>query len=1014
MKPSYQGNAKPYAVALFHAADAEQVMPLLEEIDRHGLNLSYQNASAVRKNVIKRACAVIAFLTAQSGADQKMERAILLAKAMDVPLVCVKLDQAPLTESLNHLLYTSNIIFAERYQTPALLSERILTAESLIDPKVTPAQIEAARLMALLTMAGALVVVAVAGLLIFQAFTKKAEPEPPDIAGILSSGMTEEDLQEIRTLILVGDTMIDANELRNYRDWSEAVSKMEIDGETVWSIDGEQIARGTATDISLIGRMSKLEDLILLNQSVTDISPLQSLTRLSYVEFVDCPVESLEALSGMTVLRGISLEKTQVTSLKPLESCTNLDYFSCNNEHFTSLDGLGIPALREITLSSADGISDLDALSACSGLVSFNISGATQLKDISGLAGCEALTYLTIYDAEDLHGCEALTNLTGIREVYLGDIGITDLSPLQNSRGLMKLDLENVPIRSLAWTAGMDQLHYVKMHGTNMRSMDFLKNLGVDAMELHFSGDFSDYSGLAAIPYYSYMHLNPKNQNLGAVLPYIVNATFSRLQLYDCNGIDFATLPQNINVLQITKGNLSSLEGISILPKMNTLHLEEMSRLSSLSGLAECQELTRITIQNCIRLTDYEALYQKPYALIALLDLSTAPDLSRLQISGQGDLTLERMTCIGDIGPLSACQTEIGTLRLKDMDSLYDLSPIQKINVNELIVSPELEEQAQILMEEGAITTYYVEYPEDELWVEEEQNFSLLSLAELDTLPDVLLQRVKELNVVGDCVLDTESQGWTDQWENNEEFFFVVDYASGATTPVGPGIVSEIGSIGKLTNLQILLLHDQPITSLQGIQSMTDLRCLWMRKCPLTDASAVFTLTRLEQLSLFDTDITSIQGIQNLSKLILVDFNSSQVEDISPLSECDFTYAMENGGLQLQLGFTPCEDFSPLASIPGFASLNVEGHAAALWLPYLEGKQVTSLYANHCELTNDQIALIAAIPGLQEVQLCWNEKLTDLTPLLSCTTLTKVVLNDYSTEAIASIEGKARFAIEYR
>ena len=116
----------------------------------------------------------------------------------------------------------------------------------------------------------------------------------------------------------------------------------------------------------------------------------------------------------------------------------------------------------------------------------------------------------------------------------------------------------------------------------------------------------------------------------------------------------------------------------------------------------------------------------------------------------------------------------------------------------------------------------------------------------------------------------------------------------------------------------------------------------------------------------------------------------------------------------MQIGYIPCEDFSPLATIPGFANLNIGGHDASLWLPYLKGKQVTLLYADQCNLTNEQIEQIANIAGLQEVQLCWNNELTDLTPLLSCGTLTKVMLNSDQTEAIASIEGKARFAIELR
>ena len=1019
MKPSYQGNAKPYVLALFHETDGPQVTPVLEELEQRGLTICYPKNLRHPKSVIRRTCTVIAFLSAQSVNDHLFERALLFAKALEVPLVSVKLDHTPLQDSVNNLLFASNMIFADRYATPPLLADRILTAESLMHPKLTKAQIEAARLMALLLIAGTIVILAAAGFFIYQRISaaqqaQSQQAEPPDIAGLLSSGMTEEDLLNIRTLILVGDNMINPYKLRYYRDWSEAVSKMEIDGETVWSIDGKQIPRGTAKDISLIGRMSNLQDLILLNQSVTDLSPIQSLKNLAYVEIVDCPVDSIAALSGMSVLRGITLEQTQVTSFKPLESSMSLERIILDAAHCTSLDGLGIPTLKELELTGASELSNLNSLSACSGLERLIIRNAAKLKDISGLAGCTSLSKLEINDATVLSRCDSLSNLTGLTEVSLQNCGISDLSPLKNSSGLQRLGLQDTPVQSLDWTSGMSQLHWVHMHGTRIHSMNFLKNLDVDAMELHFSGDFDDYSGLAAIPYYSNMHLNPMNRNLDAVLPFIVNSKFSQLELFDCNGIDFAKLPQEINVLRITNGSLSSLEGIDVLPSMNTLELQGVNRLSSLKGLEVCKELTRITVQSCMRLTDYDAIYEKPYAMLKFDDLPTPPDLSRLQILGMGTLELNSMPSIRDISPLTGIKNPISSLTLVNLTALTDISALRHMQVNELIVSPQLSAQAKQLNDEEIISSYEVVYPQNELWAQNEGDFKLLSLTEIKTLPSSLLERVNDLTVVGDCVLDTETQEWTDEWKDNEEFFYTVDRTSGEMKPVGQGAISEIGDLSKLRNLQYLRLFDQPLTSLQGIQSMTDLRSIEVRKCPLTDAAAVFTLTRLERLSLFNTRVTSIQGIQNLSKLIQIDLNGTLVEDLSPLKVCDFSNAMENGGLELQIGFTSCQELSPLASIPGFAYLNIEGHDAATWLQYLAGKQVISLDANHCDITNEQIALLAALPGLKELQVCWNEKVTDLSPLLSCPTLEKVVVNSYSKEAIASIEGKARFTIEYR
>ena len=103
-----------------------------------------------------------------------------------------------------------------------------------------------------------------------------------------------------------------------------------------------------------------------------------------------------------------------------------------------------------------------------------------------------------------------------------------------------------------------------------------------------------------------------------------------------------------------------------------------------------------------------------------------------------------------------------------------------------------------------------------------------------------------------------------------------------------------------------------------------------------------------------------------------------------------------------------------MLAIPAFAELIIDGSDAALWLPHVAGRPVRTLFANNCNLTNAQIAEIAALPQLQEVQVCWNDSVTDLSPLLACETLEKVVVNYSNVAAIASIEGKANFTIEYQ
>jgi Leucine-rich repeat (LRR) protein len=539
MKASYHGNAKPFVQALYATANWDDVLPLLQELDAKGLNLSYSKVRPVRRGILRRACAVIAFLSAQSMEDSAFEEAILYAKSSNVPLVCVNLDHTPLSDSINRLLYASNVIFADRYETPALLAERIMTAESLANPTLTKAQTCATRRMALALITGAILIVFAAGLIIWQridaanqvrAASEQTEKSLADVAGLLSSGMTEEDLLLIHTLILAGDNMINPYELSHYSCWDAVVSEMQMDGETVWSIEGKQVPRGTATDISLIGRMSNLQELILINQSVADLSPLQSLKNLEYLQLVDCPVENIEAISGLSKLKVVILDRTNVNNLAPLQSCAALESFIGSIGQCVSIEGLGNPTLNNIELFDARQLTNLDALSACRALNNLTIYEAAKLTDISGLSGCVNLSNLLLDGAALVRSSSVFSNITSLQQVEIRYCGFTELNGLKQSRELQSLRLQDVLVRDFSWTSGMNHLTTVQAHGTHLNNFNFLRNLGVECMELHFSGDIYDYSGLAAIPKYSFMHVNPRNGNIAAVLPYIENATFLTLE----------------------------------------------------------------------------------------------------------------------------------------------------------------------------------------------------------------------------------------------------------------------------------------------------------------------------------------------------------------------------------------------------------------------------------------------------------------------------------------------------
>ena len=1018
MKASYQGNAKPFVLALYHPANESAVRTILESLDALGLTLCYREDKPHKRSVIRRASAVIAFLSLSAVADDSFRNALLAAKAENVPLVCVNLDDTLLDDSIRFALYAQNIIYATRYPEPSVLTERIMSAEALRSPALTLPQKKASKRLALAMIIGALLVIAAAGLFFWQqaeapvAVEEAAPDQVVDIAGMLGSGMTEEDLQSIRTLILVGDVSLNPAGIPSYRDWREYVLDMEMDGETIWTMEGQEIPRGTVMDISLIGRMTNLQSLILVHQSVTDLSPLSKLEKLRYLEIVDCPAVNIEAIGEIKGLLQLTLQGMNVSDLTPLQNCTTLMRFFGTLEHCRSLDGLSAPSLLELFMESARELRDISALSACTNLTTLRLSDAPHLSDISALASCGKLQSIHIDGAKDLRDCSALAGKTMLTEVSLHSVGIRDLSPLRDSRALSRLMLSDMPISDLSWTSGSRNLRVVGLQSTNMRSFDFLNEIDVKTMELHFSDSFTDYSGLAAISRYSYMHLNPNNGNLAAVLPHIADAKIDHLNLYDCYGVDCSALPKGVIKLEITNSNMTTLEGLSLLPNLQRVVLENLSRLTSLAGLAECSTLAELQIIDCFRLMDITDLYVLRLPALELKGMLTVPDLAKLQFSDNGQLTLNNIQGLTDLSPLVDAGGSLKELKLHNTDEIVNIMPLRSLYLERLEVPPQLAEQAEQLKDEGCIENYLVVYPDDELWMDGDREFTLLSLDEMDTLPNAVLKRVRSLALVGDHLVDQNTEYWRDEWDGNgNQSWYIVKQTTDESTRVGAGTFEAMERLAALTGMENLILIEQPLTTLQGIQTLQNLRYLEISHCQLRDTSAAFTLTQLEGLSFCNTPTDSIQGIQNLSKLYLLNIGGTQVSNISPLADCDWSAAYDAGGFDLQIWSVPCEDFGALASILHYAYLNICDVDAAFWLNALVQSEVKCLNAENCNLTDRQIVTIAALTGLNELSLSWNQNITDLTPLLSSGTLEKLTLSRDMTEALASIEGRTDFEI---
>ena len=352
------------------------------------------------------------------------------------------------------------------------------------------------------------------------------------------------------------------------------------------------------------------------------------------------------------------------------------------------------------------------------------------------------------------------------------------------------------------------------------------------------------------------------------------------------------------------------------------------------------------------------------------------------------------------------------------IEGLENLKPLERFHGTFITVSPELEEQAKDLVQAGNFNEYHIEYPQGG-WELDNSGLTLLSLDELETLPDALLRRVERFSLAGDVLFDPdENEGiWKNWGDSNRPELSVHNFDTGEERKVarGSGVVESMDYFEKLTGLRFLNLWDQPLESVDGIQNLRELHDLGLAFCDnLSDISPVFALQNLHSLWLNGPNIESIQGVQNLTQLCRLDISDTRVSDLSPLAEADYSTAVkENGGFEFAVSGHHIEDFSPLSAVPAFSRLMMGNADPVLYISDLEGIEIRSFQADggfgeECT-AEDANALFAEFvrnhPELAELDIPWNDKLTDLTPLLELENLQEVRISANMEAAQASLDG---------
>lgn len=187
------------------------------------------------------------------------------------------------------------------------------------------------------------------------------------------------------------------------------------------------------SDIKGLERMTKVSEIILSDNQITDLSVLSGLTQLEKLTFHNNKVSDLSFAKKLTNLVVIGAENNGISDISALSKCTRLE---------------------EIWLQN-NNIRDLKPLSKCTKVkrISFSYNPVSDISALSDMKGLEQVFFIDC----SVSDIRALRGFRNLKDVYFTNNSIKDLTPLSSSV------LDNLNVTNNALNGNFDALRGVKI-----------------------------------------------------------------------------------------------------------------------------------------------------------------------------------------------------------------------------------------------------------------------------------------------------------------------------------------------------------------------------------------------------------------------------------------------------------------------------------------------------------------------------------------------------------------------
>jgi len=643
-----------------------------------------------------------------------------------------------------------------------------------------------------------------------------------------------------------------------------------------------------------------LVNLIAQNRGITNLSGLEHCTNLTRLYLGNNLLTDLNGLANVNLskLTDLALNNNQISDislLANLTDLTNLTVLNLANNQLTDLNGLSnasLPNLTELYLAN-NQLTDLDGLADATlpKLTGLYLAD-NQLTDLNGLANINLpnLTWLYLNNNQ-LHNVSPLANLTNITELNLKGQPLnadayTNIIPALKARGVDVLFDANTPpvaddlevtldqgrtkvinLNLSASNADRDTLTYTVVSqprsgelSGNTFNLTYMPNAGFfgeDSFTFKVNdGTFYSTEATVAITVEKSTAVNIPDSNLRAalelalrinpgqeitkeILAGLVNLIAQSREITNLNGLEYCT---NLTKLYLANNQLIDLNGLANanLPNLTELYLNN-NQLTDLNGLAKAN-LPNLTVLN----------------------------LANNQLTDLHDLTNAKLT-------------NLTSLHLYD-NQLTDLNGLTNANVPNLTMLYLSNNRISNISVISNLTNLTM------LWLYNNQISDISPLIANTGIKGTIKLKGNPLNnkALFTHVPVIEARGIGIEYDMPKDAVMFKDSNLEKAIRDALGIPTKLLKKEDLAKLEKLEAENKEISDLTAIEHCTNLTVLYLNNNQISDIRPLANadLVKLTELYLNENQLIDLNGLAkaDLPKLTGLYLNDNQISDISPLA----------------------------------------------------------------------------------------------------------------------------------